>query len=375
MSDRGVSPMRNLHVAAYRRDMILRRGGVALAGLIGLILLVILLAALTDRPSAEPLTVHRDAPEVVAYLEAERAFMAHHDLDYTDHDVEIEDPGLRVRVLEVGDGPPVLVVPPAAGEAARLAPLLAELDGYRYLLVNLPGGGASDGIDLRAVDHRRLALDTLDAVHDHFGLDATPIVASSIGGTWALWYGIDRPDRVTATVQLGVPVAVEGTTVPAALGMLGVPGLNRFVASALMPSASQDEAAAGFEQAFGHPARSVEAMPRPALEFEYALQQLPTYGLSWRGLGQDTFRLGGLGGWEPDVEIGLDDLARIQHPTLLVWPSNDPFGDPDAGQQVAAHLPDAELHAAGIGHLPWLDDPTGVAELIDTFFDVINQGE
>jgi 2-hydroxy-6-oxonona-2,4-dienedioate hydrolase len=367
--------MRALPAAAYRRGMILRRGGIALAGLTVLVLLVIVLAALTDRPTAEPLTVDRDAPEVVAYLEAERAFMAHHDLDYTDHDVEIEDPGLRVRVLEVGDGPPVIVVPPAAGEAARLAPLLAELDGYRYLLVNLPGGGASDGIDLRAVDHRRMAIDTLDAVHDHFGLDATPIVASSIGGTWALWYGLDRPDRVIATVQLGVPVAVEGTTVPATLGMLGVPGLNRFVTSVLMPSAGPAEAADGFGQVFGHPTRSVEAMSGPALEFEYALQQLPTYGLSWRALGQDTVRFGGVGGWEPDVEVGLDDLARFQHPTLLVWPSNDPFGDPDAGHQVAAHLPEAELHVAGIGHLPWLDDPAVVAELIDMFFDVTDQEE
>jgi 2-hydroxy-6-oxonona-2,4-dienedioate hydrolase len=172
---------------------------------------------------------------------------------------------------------------------------------------------------------------------------------------------------VTSTVQLGVPVAVEGTTVPARLGMLGVPGVNRFVTSVLMPSAHPAEAADGFGQAFGHPARSVEAMPRPALDFEYALQQLPTYGLSWRGLGQDTFRLGGLGGWDTHVEIGLDELAGLPHPTLLVWPANDPFGDIDVGRQVAAHLPDAELHVAGVGHLPWLDDPAGVAELIAEF--------
>lgn len=352
--------------------MILKRGGIALVGLVGLILLVVLMAAVTDRPRAEPLTVDRRAPEVVAYLEAERAWMDHHDLDYTDHDVQVDNPSLRVRVLEVGDGPPVLVVPPATGEAARLASLLNELDGNRYLLVNLPGGGASDGIDLRAIDHRELARGTLDAVYDHFGLDAAPIVASSIGGTWALWYGLDRPDRVTAGVQLGVPIAVEGTTVPATLSMLGMPGLNRIVTSTLMRSPTPVEAAAGFEAAFGHPAQTVDALPRAALELEYALQQLPTYGLSWRSLGQDSFRLGGLGGWDPDVEIGLDDLARLGHPILLVWPSNDPFGDADVGHDVAAHLPDAELHVAGVGHLPWLDDPAGVAELIAQFFEVNN---
>ena len=65
--------------------------------------------------------------------------------------------------------------------AVGLAPLLAELEGYRFLLMNLTGGG-SDGIDLWSVDQRRLARDTLDAVYEHFGLDAAPVVAASLAG-------------------------------------------------------------------------------------------------------------------------------------------------------------------------------------------------
>jgi pimeloyl-ACP methyl ester carboxylesterase len=346
---------------------IARWTGSIVALLVLLLMLVVALAAVTDRPGADPLLVDRDAPEMAAFLTAEREMMAHHGLDYTEHVVEVGDPGLRVRVLEVGEGPPVLMVPPAAGEAARFAPLLGELDGYRLLLVNLPGGGASDGVDLRAHDHRGLASDTLDAVYEHFRLDSAPIVASSVGGTWALWYGLDRPERVTATVHLGVPVAVEGTTVPAALLMLGLPGVNRIVATTLMPASAPEDAGAGFEMVFGHPAGTVAAWPEPVREFEYALEQLPTYPLAWRGLGQDSFRFAGLGGWRPEVEVGLAELAALDHPTLLVWPEQDPLGDPDTGREITAHLPDAEMRTAGVGHLPWLDAPDLVATLTADF--------
>jgi 2-hydroxy-6-oxonona-2,4-dienedioate hydrolase len=345
---------------------VLRWSGIALAGLAGLLLLVVVMAAVTDRPSAEPFVVDRDAPEVTAFLEAEAAWLAHHDLDHTEHLVEVAGHDLAVRVLEVGAGPAVVVLPGGAGEAAYLTPLLAELDGYRLLLVNLPGGGASDGVDLRGIDERRLARDTLDSVYGSFELDVAPIVASSRGGAWAWWYGLDRPEGVSASVQLGAPALVEGTTVPAALAVLGVPGLNRVLVS-VTPPASPEQAVAGFHRLFGHPVETVESLSGPARGFAHAAQQLPTFGLSWRSSMQVSTRFAGLGGWNPDLEIGAADLTGLDHRALLVWPSDDPFGDVDAGRRIAALLPDADLHVAGIGHLPWLDDPAGVAELVADF--------
>lgn len=341
--------------------------GFTLAGLVAVVVALVAVATAADRPGREPVTVDYRTPAVAAYLEAERAWMAYHGLEYTEHLVEVPEHGLQVRVLEVGDGAPVLFLPPAPGEAARFAPLLAELDSGRGLLVNLPGGGASDGIDLRAVEHRRLARNTLDAVYDHFNLDAAPVIGGSIGGTWALWYSLDRPARVTAGAQLGVPPGLEGTSVPLQLSALGVPGVNHIVTSILMPVAEPGDAGQAFEQAFGHPDGTAGSLPLPGLEYEYALQQLPTFQLTWRTLGQDAFSLGGLAGWDDEVAIGLDELRRISHPTMLVWPANDPFGDVDLGREIAGHLPDGRLHVAGVGHLPWLDHPEGVAELVAGF--------
>ena len=347
-----------------------RWGGRTLVGLAGLLLLVVVVAAVTDRPSGEPLVVDRETPAVAAFLDAEAAWFAHHALEPTEHLIGIEEPDLTVRVLEVGEGPPVLILPGGAGEGAYLTPLLAELHGYRLLLLNLPGGGASDGVDLRAIDERQLARDTLDSIYTHFDLDTAPIVASSRGGAWAWWYGLDRPDRVSASVQLGAPALVEGTTVPAAVGMLGIPGVNRLLTSALPPGSPED-AVTGLALLFGHPEETVALLSQPAQEFAYAAQHLPTFGLSWRSSIQESTRFAGLGGWEPDIEIGVADLTVLHHPTLLVWPSNDPFGGPEVGRELASHLPDTDLRFAGVGHLPWLDDASGVAELVAGFLDAL----
>ena len=344
-----------------------RWGGATVVVLVALAALAVLAAAVLDRPDAEPRAVDPGEPEVAAFLAAEAAVMAHHDLDPTEHVVDVADPGLAVRVLEVGDGPPVLVVPPAPGEAARLAPLIAGLDSFRFLLVNLPGGGGSDSVDLRAIDERDLALATLDAVYDHVGLDAAAIVASSRGGPWALWYGIDRPDRVTASIQLGAPALVEGTTVPAMLRPLAVPGLGRIIATQ-MPAATPDDAGEVYE-IIGHPAATVETLPRELLELEHAAQHLPTYQLLWRSLLQSSLRVGGLAGWDADLRIDPADLRGIDHPTLLLWGASDPFGDPSAGREIAARLPDAELSVVGVGHFPWLDDPDGVAAPVEAFLN------
>lgn len=343
---------------------VLQWAGIGALGILALGVLLVGGAALVDRPSRKPIRLDRDEPAVVAFLAAERAWLSSLGLEFTEHVVEIDDPALRVRVLEVGEGPPALVLPGGAGEGGHFAPLLAALDGNRFLLVNLPGGGGSDGVDLRAVDNNRLTRDLLDAVYDRFDLDAVPIIANSRGGHHAWWYALDRPQRVTASVQLGGPGYVEGTQVPFLLALLGVPGLNHLLASAILVPGSPDEAVAGLEQVFGHPSETVRTLPEGFKAYWYAAQHLPTHGPTLRTAHELTVRLAGLRGWNPAVLITSSELAELDHPVLLVWPSNDPFGDPDAGRRIAAALPEAELVEAGVGHLPWLDDTPGIAALV-----------
>jgi pimeloyl-ACP methyl ester carboxylesterase len=116
------------------------------------------------------------------------------------------------------------------------------------------------------------------------------------------------------------------------LRMLGMPGLNRIVAHALLPAASPDAAAEGFE-VFGHPTETVEGLPRELGELQYLEHRLPTFALSWRSLGQDSFHRAGFGGWNPELEISAEDLAGIEHPTMLIWGDRRPLRRPGGGRR------------------------------------------
>ena len=69
--------------------------------------------------------------------------------------VELSEPPLRVRVLESGEGPPLLLVPGDGAIAAAWAPLLAELPGRRVIVLDRPCFGLSVGFDYRRADLRR----------------------------------------------------------------------------------------------------------------------------------------------------------------------------------------------------------------------------
>jgi pimeloyl-ACP methyl ester carboxylesterase len=53
--------------------------------------------------------------------------------------VDLVDPGVRVRVLAMGTGDPVLFVHGIATTADDWVPLMARLPGFRLLAIDLPG--------------------------------------------------------------------------------------------------------------------------------------------------------------------------------------------------------------------------------------------
>ena len=119
----------------------------------------------------------------------------------------------------------------AGANATAWIPLLARLEGYRLLAVDLPGFGLSDGLGYRRANLRRFAVSFLDQVIDRLALDTVPLVASSMGGLWSLWLALDRPPPVESIALLGCPALEMGTSAPFGLRLLSVPGLNRLLMS------------------------------------------------------------------------------------------------------------------------------------------------
>jgi pimeloyl-ACP methyl ester carboxylesterase len=85
----------------------------------------------------------------------ERRLHARYGLQVTQRHVDLIEPPIRVRVLEVGEGPPLLLLHGVTLLADHWAPLLAELAGFRCIAVDLPGHGRSDPVDFRRLPLRR----------------------------------------------------------------------------------------------------------------------------------------------------------------------------------------------------------------------------
>jgi 2-hydroxy-6-oxonona-2,4-dienedioate hydrolase len=299
---------------------------------------------------------------VVAAIEAEQRLFAHYGLDYTIHHVDLKQPDLRVRVLEVGSGPPLLLVPGGSGDAWQLAPLMAQLPGWRLIAVNRPGGGMSDGIDHRQVDLRRLAVQTLSAVLDAFALPRIPVIANSMGGLWSFWLALDRPERVSALVQLGCPALLLNTSAPFFMRLLCVPLLQRLLVANLQPN-SRETALNGLKFQ-GSSQAAITAMPDVLGDAAYHFFQLPTFRDTWITLVSATATLTGA---KRAYQLGSEQLQRLQQPVCFLWGDHDPFGSLDVAHQAVGIVPTATLHELHAGHLPFLDNPTACGQHIRTF--------
>src|SRR3954471_14180783 len=93
--------------------------------------------------------------------------------------------GSKVRVQEVGDGPPVVFIHGVNVAGASWCQLAARLDGFRCILVDRPGCGLSDRIvgsprrDLSSVEAYADRL--LPELLDGLDLDRAMVCATSYG--------------------------------------------------------------------------------------------------------------------------------------------------------------------------------------------------
>jgi pimeloyl-ACP methyl ester carboxylesterase len=73
-------------------------------------------------------------------------------------------------------------------------------------------------------------------------------------------------------------------------------------------------------------------------------------------------------GLRPELTFDDTELAAIQQPTLLVYGTADPVGTVEIWRRVVGLLPGGDLRLVdGAGHMPWLDDPSGVASYVSRF--------
>jgi pimeloyl-ACP methyl ester carboxylesterase len=267
--------------------------------------------------------------------------------------------GRRVHVIETGDGPPVVFLHGSNTSSLSLLPVLDRLEGVRAIAVDRPGFGLSEPVRVPRERFRDAAVEFVDEVLDELGLQTSAFAGNSLGGTWALWYALGRPERVRRVVLLGSAPLLPGTRPPVPLRVTAAPLLgdllphvvkpNRKLLVRLMASMGEEDTIVRYPELI----ESIVAAARDPIASAANLAEL-------RAIITPI-------GFRPSARIDPDELRRLDVPTLLIWGDHDPVGNAEVAHETARLMPRAQLELLPAGHVPYLGHPQRVAELLSTF--------
>jgi pimeloyl-ACP methyl ester carboxylesterase len=85
--------------------------------------------------------------------------------------LRLADPPVAVRVLEGGDGPPIILVHGSGMSASTWAPLMSRMGTHRLIVFDLPGFGLSDPFDYSGRPLRSHAVAQLTSLLDALDLE------------------------------------------------------------------------------------------------------------------------------------------------------------------------------------------------------------
>lgn len=263
--------------------------------------------------------------------------------------------GVALHYLELGDGPPVVLLHGAGGGAANWFGVMGRLaQRFRVLAPDLPGFGLSAAIEPRAELGRHVA-EFVDTWVSGFGVHRFDLVGTSFGGLVALRLAQRRPDAVGRLVL--IDSAGLGREMPAAVRLAGLRVLGPLL---LRPSRWGTRWLLRRLMTSGQP---LDPSFEPVLlEYLYRTARAGDPALLARA-----FRLfAGPRGQREVLEDG--ELAALHAPTLVVWGRRDAFFPPSHAERAAARIPRAMLHwIEHAGHSPNWEAPGAVADAIVDF--------
>jgi pimeloyl-ACP methyl ester carboxylesterase len=296
-----------------------------------------------------------------AYRAAEQELFAHYGVAPRERLVDVEAIATRVRVLETGAGDPVVFVHGSPNTAATWIPLAARLLDRRCILIERPGAGLSDAPRAWG-DHRRAAVAIVTSVLDALGVRDADFVGSSFGSLYGYDVARDAPERLRRLVVMGAPCAPGCLPMPAIFRMLSLPGLPVLMKNAMKPDLRE---ARDMWREIGHGA-AIDRGALPDVLFTWYAALLNCAD-TLQGTCDEVRAIATPLGWRARSRVGDDGLRAIAAPTLMLWGDDDSFAKPDAGARLAALSRATFQRLPASGHLPWVDDPAGIADRVRAF--------
>jgi pimeloyl-ACP methyl ester carboxylesterase len=272
--------------------------------------------------------------------------------------------GRRAHVIEAGAGDPLVMFHPGGTSALLFLPLIERLTGVRVIAVDRPGFGLSDPIEFSRDTFRSDVVAWTSHVLEALGLDTTALLGSSMGGTWALWYSLEHPERIRRLVLAGAVPMAPGAQLPAPLrlmfGLMITPGVGSLVSRLVKPSPKSVDKMMGFfgeGQTVLHHPEQIEAQVVAGRDPVVAQANIG----EMRAIGSSSGKL------RREFRLQNEELARLSVPTLIAWGEHDPIGDPAVARALADAIPGARLELLPTAHMPWFGEPDRTGELVESF--------
>jgi 2-hydroxy-6-oxonona-2,4-dienedioate hydrolase len=297
-----------------------------------------------------------------AYRAAEAKLFDAYGVDPTEHWVEVPELGTRIRVLETGEGEPVLFLHGSPNAAATWIPLTAGLPDRRCLMVERPGAGLSEPVK-RWRNHRKDVAKLLETVLDAVGCDSADVVGCSFGGLYAYALALESPARVRSIVQMGAPAGPVALPMPPIFRVLSIPVIPLLAGSGMRPD---PEKARAMTRDIGH-GPSIDRDLIPGVLFEWYSSVLCRTNTLLHLLGEIR-AIATPFGLRKAAAISDVELGEIEQPLLYLWGDHDIFATPQEAEHLCSLTRGAAIERfPDAGHLPWFDDPEGVAERLRAF--------
>jgi pimeloyl-ACP methyl ester carboxylesterase len=296
------------------------------------------------------------------YREAEQTLWSHYGLEPTERFVELSSPAVRLRVVELGTGPPVLFIPGTGGTGPYWGSLVLGLKGFRCLLLDRPGWGLSTPLDYASVDYRPASAEVLRGLLDALEIDRADVVGASIGEVWALQLALQHTARVGRVVLLGGgPVVAES----------GTPRIIRLIASPVGAIMVRRPQTPGRVQTLMRQAGHAASLDAGRIPDEYIRWRV-AFDRETESMRNEREMVRAIVSWRTGLRPGVTfedaEIAAVQQPTLLAYGTADPVGTVEIWRRVAGVLPRGELQLLdGAGHMPWLDNPSELASRVSHF--------
>jgi pimeloyl-ACP methyl ester carboxylesterase len=263
---------------------------------------------------------------------------------------QVEIDGSLLNVLDVGDGPPVVLGSSYLWDAEMWRPQIEALSGrFRLIVPELWGHGGSGPLPAGVSGLRDLARQHLDML-DRLGVEKCAIVGLSVGGMWGAELALMAPERVSALVLMDTSLAAE----PEATRTRYFAMLDAIEALGVVPDPVREAAAPLF---FSPQVKS----RRPEL-----LQAFDARLGAWdrQRLKDSIAPLGRLIFGRRDA---LDELAGLSMPVLVMTGTDDAARTPAEGREMAARIGCPFREIPDAGHISSLEAPEFVNQALATF--------